>query len=77
MEYGEMFGRISRFGFQIQPAVRFIFPAKKARSHSFYDKYYWWAPLAHCRKMGQSLTRITNPIYDGVFKYLLDDNRVA
>ena len=23
------------------------------------------------------LTRIANPIYDGAFKYLLDDNRVA
>lgn len=23
------------------------------------------------------LTRIANPIYDGAFKYLLDDNRIA
>ena len=27
--------------------------------------------------MGTELTRIANPIYDGAFKYLLDDNRVA
>jgi len=27
--------------------------------------------------MGTELTRIANPIYDGAFKYLLDDNRIA
>jgi hypothetical protein len=26
---------------------------------------------------GMGLTRIANPIYDGAFKYLLDDNRIA
>ena len=26
---------------------------------------------------GMELTRIANPIYDGAFKYLLDDNRIA
>ena len=27
--------------------------------------------------MGTEFTRIANPIYDGAFKYLLDDNRIA
>ena len=49
---------------------------EKNEAVALYDKKSVYSPVTNCLKI-QPMTLIANPIYDSVFKYMMEDDRVA
>ena len=59
------------------PSITALFPRSPGIGHIGRDGFALTCAARGGESAGMGLTRIANPIYDGAFKYLLDDNRIA